>query len=54
MTLDDIRREYDAVFIGVGAHRNLPIRVPGEDLPGVKGGAQFFETDKADYSTSCR
>jgi len=26
---------YDAVFVGVGAHKGLPMGIPGEDSPGV-------------------
>jgi len=31
LTLDDLRREYEAIFIGVGAWRSLKLKVPGED-----------------------
>ena len=42
ITLDQIRKEFDAVFIGVGAHTSQPMGVNGEDagyrgfIPGVK------------------
>jgi len=42
ITLGQLQKEYDAIFVAVGAHKSLPIRVPGEDLPGVKGGAEFL------------
>jgi NADH-quinone oxidoreductase subunit F len=42
ITLDQLRKDYDAIFIAIGAHRSLPLRIPGEDLPGVKGGAEFL------------
>jgi NADPH-dependent glutamate synthase beta subunit-like oxidoreductase len=42
VTLEDLREDYDAVFIAVGAHRNLSLRISGEDLPGVMGGAEFL------------
>ena len=35
--------EYDAVFIGTGAHRGRPLGVPGEDGPGVMAGLQFLK-----------
>ncbi len=38
----ELRKDYDAIFVGVGAHRNLSLRIPGEDLLGVKGGAEFL------------
>ncbi|MBW1773665.1 MAG: NADH-quinone oxidoreductase subunit NuoF [Deltaproteobacteria bacterium] len=42
VTLDDLQKDYDALFIAVGAHRNLSIGIPGEDLPNVIGGARFL------------
>ncbi|MBP1749052.1 MAG: oxidoreductase [Deltaproteobacteria bacterium] len=42
ITLDEIRKEFDAVFIGVGAHTSTPMGVDGENagyrgfIPGVK------------------
>jgi NADPH-dependent glutamate synthase beta subunit-like oxidoreductase len=42
VTLQNLQENYDATFIAVGAHRSLPIRIPGEDLPGVRGGAEFL------------
>jgi NADH-quinone oxidoreductase subunit F len=42
ITLEQLQKEYDAVFVAVGAHKSLPIRISGEDLPGVKGGAEFL------------
>jgi heterodisulfide reductase subunit A len=34
-SLDDLRRDYGAVFLAVGAHGSSRLKVPGEDLPGV-------------------
>lgn len=42
ITLEQLQKEYDAIFVAVGAHKSLPVRIPGEDLPGVKGGAEFL------------
>jgi len=42
ITMDEIRKDFDAVFIGVGAHSSSPMGVKGEDMgyrgfiPGVK------------------
>ena len=33
--LDDLRREFDAVFLAVGAHGSSLLEVPGEELTGV-------------------
>ena len=40
---DDIRKEYDAVLLAIGAWTSVPMRVPGEDLDGVYGGINFLE-----------
>ena len=40
---DDLRNEYDAVLLALGAWRSLNMRVPGEDLEGVIGGIDFLE-----------
>jgi len=36
------KQGYDAVFIGVGAHRGLKLGVEGEDLPGIIDAAEFL------------
>jgi len=42
VSLDELRREFDAIFIGVGAHSSTPMGVEGENkgfegfIPGVK------------------
>lgn len=42
ITIADLRKDYDAVFIGVGAHDSMPMGVDGEEsgyrgfIPGVK------------------
>ncbi|MFH1031589.1 MAG: FAD-dependent oxidoreductase [Chloroflexota bacterium] len=33
---------YNAVFVGVGAHRGMKLGIPGEDSPGVIDGATFL------------
>lgn len=40
--LDDLRRDYQAVFVGIGAHKGLKLGVPGEDAPNVFTGTQFL------------
>ena len=39
---DELRRQYAAVFIAIGAHLERRLAVPGEDLPGVIGGLEFL------------
>jgi heterodisulfide reductase subunit A len=41
-TLESLRREYDAVFISVGAHLERQLRIEGEVLEGVAPGAVFL------------
>ena len=36
------RKTYDAVFISVGAHVSVKLRIPGEDLEGVISGIDFL------------
>ncbi|MFB3826898.1 MAG: FAD-dependent oxidoreductase [Bryobacteraceae bacterium] len=38
----ELRKEFDAVFVGVGAHKGLKLRVPGEDAPNVFTGTEFL------------
>jgi len=42
-TTDDLLQQgYDAVFLGIGAHRSNRMDVPGEDLPGVVTAVEFL------------
>ncbi len=41
-TLEDLRRDYDAVFVSVGAHLERQLRIAGEDLAGVAPGTVFL------------
>ncbi|MGQ9472804.1 MAG: NADH-quinone oxidoreductase subunit NuoF [Candidatus Caldatribacteriaceae bacterium] len=34
-TLEDLQEKFDAVFLGVGAWKSLPLGIPGENLQGV-------------------
>jgi heterodisulfide reductase subunit A len=43
-TLEELRREYQAVFIAIGAHVERRLNIPGEALPGVFGGVEFLRT----------
>jgi NADPH-dependent glutamate synthase beta subunit-like oxidoreductase len=42
VAFDDLRQEYDAVLIAVGAHRGMPMRVVNEDAAGVFEGVRFL------------
>lgn len=41
VSLSELRKLYDAVVLAVGAARDRPLGVPGDDKPGVIGSASF-------------
>ncbi|VEI12886.1 FAD-dependent oxidoreductase [Trueperella bialowiezensis] len=41
LDLDEIHEHYDAVVFATGADRDAPFSIPGSDLPGVYGAADF-------------
>jgi NADPH-dependent glutamate synthase beta subunit-like oxidoreductase len=42
VSLEQLRGEYKAVFVGIGAHRGVALRIPGEDAPNVYTGSEFL------------
>jgi glutamate synthase (NADPH/NADH) small chain len=42
ITIDDLLREYDAVFLGTGAGVEATMGVPGEDLKGIYNSTDFL------------
>lgn len=42
ITLDDLRRDFRAVFIAIGTHISTRLGVPGEELEGVQHGVDFL------------
>jgi len=42
ISLDELRNDYDAVVVAVGAWTSTGLRCPGEDLDGVIGGIDFL------------
>jgi len=40
--LDDLRKDYDAIFVGIGAHQGRKLGVDNEDAENVMTGAQFL------------
>jgi NADPH-dependent glutamate synthase beta subunit-like oxidoreductase/Pyruvate/2-oxoacid:ferredoxin oxidoreductase delta subunit len=42
ISLDQLKEEFDAVFVGIGAHKGLKLGVPGEDAPNVFTGTEFL------------
>jgi NADPH-dependent glutamate synthase beta subunit-like oxidoreductase len=41
-SLVQLRQQFRAVFVGIGAHKGLNLKVPGEDAPNVFTGTQFL------------
>ncbi len=39
---EDIRNSFDAVFVGIGAHKGKNLGLPGEDAPNVFTGTEFL------------
>ena len=42
ISLGELKDKYDAIFIGVGAHGGMRLRIGGEDIPGVIEGIKFL------------
>ncbi len=42
VSMGELSKEFDAVFIGIGAHRSQAMGIPGEEMVGVYGGAEFL------------
>jgi NADPH-dependent glutamate synthase beta subunit-like oxidoreductase len=42
IALEDLRRGFSAIFVGIGAHKGLRLGVPGEDAPNVFTGTEFL------------
>jgi len=42
VSLEQVRSQYKAVFVGIGAHRGIQLRIPGEDAPNVYTGTEFL------------
>ena len=47
VSVADLDREYEAVFIGVGLGETEDLRIPGEDLPGCRDAISFIEETKS-------
>ncbi len=40
--MDSLRKEYDAIFIGIGAHKGYKLKIEGEDSENVFAGTDFL------------
>jgi len=50
VTLEDLKKDYAAVFVGIGAHKGKTMGLPGEDGPGVYTGTEFLNKANAGKS----
>jgi heterodisulfide reductase subunit A len=41
-SLERLRNDYEAVFVGIGTHDSMQMRIPGEELGGVLYGAEYL------------
>ncbi len=42
ITLEKLKKDYDAIFVAIGAHGGMKLGVEGEDIPGVMDGIGFL------------
>lgn len=42
ISMDDLHKEYKAVFVALGAHKGLQLKIEGEDAPNVWTGTDFL------------
>jgi heterodisulfide reductase subunit A-like polyferredoxin len=42
IALEKLKKDYDAVFVAIGAHGGVKLGVEGEDIPGVMEGIEFL------------
>ncbi len=43
VSIEQIQKDFDAVFLGLGLAKGVKLRIPGEDLPGVVEALDFIE-----------
>jgi len=48
--LEELYERYDALFIATGAHCSRPMKIEGEDEPGVMAGLEFLKLVNAGHS----
>ncbi len=47
ISVDDLKKEYKAIFVGIGAHVGWNVGVPGEDAEGVMNAVEFLHKANA-------
>jgi glutamate synthase (NADPH/NADH) small chain len=48
LPLQNLEKDYDAIFIGIGLGETDDLQIPGEDLPGCQDALSFIEQIKID------
>ena len=43
--MEDLEKEYDAIYLSFGANVSSKMNIPGENLQGVYGGNELLETN---------
>lgn len=46
ITIDDLKKDFDAIFISIGANISAPAHIDGEQLKGVFGANELLENNK--------
>lgn len=47
ISLQELERDFDAIFIGIGLGETEDLQIPGEDLPGCRDALSFIEETKS-------
>jgi NADPH-dependent glutamate synthase beta subunit-like oxidoreductase/Pyruvate/2-oxoacid:ferredoxin oxidoreductase delta subunit len=47
ISVEELRQKYQAIFVGIGAHKGRTMGIPGEDGPGVYTGTEFLNKASA-------
>lgn len=42
ISIDDLKKDYSKIFVSIGAHKGLKLRVSGEEAEGVYSGVEFL------------
>jgi glutamate synthase (NADPH/NADH) small chain len=52
LSIEELEREFDAIFLGIGLGPVQPLGIPGEDLPGVLNAIEFIAAYKTGHPLS--
>ncbi len=51
VSLEDLRRDFDAVYLAIGSWSATPLRIHGDNLPGVQLGINYLHSVVSKYDT---